>query len=135
MTRATISERRIARNARFTDKASVVLPAETTAALLLIPAVSIRRNFWRKKLIQKNFLEARTNKYYLVISVALQTMWLGVNQQKKQTWPSTPVNSVSIASRVVPLMGLTIVLSSPTSAFKMLLFPTFGLPTIEIEGT
>lgn len=49
MTRATTSERRIARNARFTDKASVVLPAEATAALFLIPAVSISLNFWRKK--------------------------------------------------------------------------------------
>ncbi|KAL3820775.1 hypothetical protein ACJIZ3_006680 [Penstemon smallii] len=41
MTSATTSERRTARNARFTDKASVVLPDEATAALLLIPAVSI----------------------------------------------------------------------------------------------
>ncbi|KAL3828185.1 hypothetical protein ACJIZ3_016987 [Penstemon smallii] len=39
MTSATTSERRTARNARFTDKASVVLPDEATAALLLIPAV------------------------------------------------------------------------------------------------
>lgn len=45
MTRATTSERRTARNARFTDKASVVLPDEATAALFLIPAVSISRNF------------------------------------------------------------------------------------------
>lgn len=52
-----------------------------------------------------------------------------------QTWPSGPVNSVSIASRVVPLIGLTIVLSSPTKAFKMLLLPTFGRPTIAIAGT
>lgn len=50
MTRATTSERRTARNARFTDKASVILPAEAMAALFLIPAVSIRRNFWRKKI-------------------------------------------------------------------------------------
>lgn len=55
--------------------------------------------------------------------------------RKRQTWPSSAVNSVSIASRVVPLMGLTIVLSSPTKAFKMLLLPTLGLPTIEIAGT
>ena len=45
ITRATTSERRIARNARLTDKASVVLPDEATAALLLIPAVSISRYF------------------------------------------------------------------------------------------
>lgn len=45
MTRATTSERRMARNARLTDNASVVLPDEATAALLLIPAVSISRNF------------------------------------------------------------------------------------------
>jgi len=51
MTRATTSERRIARNARFTDKASVVLPAEAMAALFLIPAVSISWNFYRKKII------------------------------------------------------------------------------------
>ena len=59
------------------------------------------------------------------------------HQQKKgqQTWPSGPVNSVSIASRVVPLTGLTIVLSSPTKAFSMLLLPTFGRPTRAIEGT
>jgi hypothetical protein len=50
MTRATTSERRIARNARFTDKASVVLPAEATVVLFLIPAVSIRWNFYRKKI-------------------------------------------------------------------------------------
>jgi len=57
------------------------------------------------------------------------------SHQKNHTCPSGPVNSVSIASRVVPLMGLTIVLSSPTNAFKMLLLPTFGLPTMEIAGT
>lgn len=51
------------------------------------------------------------------------------------TWPSDPVNSVSIASRVVPLTGLTIVLSSPTKAFKILLLPTFGRPTMAIAGT
>lgn len=45
MTRATTSERLIARNARFTDSASVVLPAEATVVLFLIPAVSIRWNF------------------------------------------------------------------------------------------
>lgn len=45
MTRATTSDRRMARNALFTDKASVVLPDEATDALLLIPAVSISRNF------------------------------------------------------------------------------------------
>lgn len=67
--------------------------------------------------------------------LAFKEKKLLVSHQKKQTWPSGPVNSVSIASRVVPLMGLTIVLSSPTSAFKMLLLPTFGLPTIEIAGT
>lgn len=50
------------------------------------------------------------------------------------TRPSDPVNSVSIASRVVPLIGLTIVLSSPTNAFKILLFPTFGRPTMAIDG-
>lgn len=69
MTRATTSERRMARNARFTDKASVVLPDEAMAALLLIPAVSISRNFWgpqtakkkRKKqlLISENHQSAR----------------------------------------------------------------------------
>lgn len=48
ITRATTSERRIARNARLTDKASVVLPDEATAALLLIPAVSISRYFWTR---------------------------------------------------------------------------------------
>lgn len=47
MMRATTSERRMARNARFTDKASVVLPDDATAAFLLIPAVSINRNFYR----------------------------------------------------------------------------------------
>ena len=47
-TSATTSERRIARNARLTDKASVVLPEEATAALFLIPAVSIRRNFCKR---------------------------------------------------------------------------------------
>lgn len=45
MTRATISERRMARNALFTDKASVALPDDAMDALLLIPAVSISRNF------------------------------------------------------------------------------------------
>lgn len=50
------------------------------------------------------------------------------------TFPSDPTYSVSIASRVVPLMGLTMVLSSPTKAFKMLLFPTFGRPTMATEG-
>lgn len=45
------------------------------------------------------------------------------------------MNSVSIASRVVPLTGLTIVLFSPTKAFKMLLLPTLGRPTIAIAGT
>lgn len=45
ITRATTSERRMARNARFTDKASVELPAEATAALRRIPAVSISLNF------------------------------------------------------------------------------------------
>lgn len=47
ITRATISERRMARNARFTDNASVVLPAAYTAVLFLIPAVSISRYFYR----------------------------------------------------------------------------------------
>uniref|UniRef100_A0A2P2LKN1 Uncharacterized protein MANES_06G165100 n=1 Tax=Rhizophora mucronata TaxID=61149 RepID=A0A2P2LKN1_RHIMU len=41
MTRATTSDRQMARNARFTEKASVALPEEATAAFLLIPAVSI----------------------------------------------------------------------------------------------
>jgi len=45
ITRATTSERRMARNARFTDKASVVLPAEATAALRRMPAVSISLYF------------------------------------------------------------------------------------------
>jgi len=45
MTRATTSERRIAQNAQFTDKALVVLPAEAIADLFLIPAVSISWNF------------------------------------------------------------------------------------------
>lgn len=44
-TRATTSERRTALNARFTDKASVVLPDDATAAFFLIPAVSVSRNF------------------------------------------------------------------------------------------
>ena len=48
MTRATTSERRMPRNARFTDKASVTLPDEATAALLLMPAVSISRNFCKQ---------------------------------------------------------------------------------------
>lgn len=47
ITRATTSERRTALNARFTDKASVVLPDDATAAFFLIPAVSVRRNFWK----------------------------------------------------------------------------------------
>ena len=45
MTRATTSERRIARNARLTDRDSVKLPDDATVALFLIPAVSIKRNF------------------------------------------------------------------------------------------
>lgn len=48
MTSATTSERRIARNARLTDRDSVMLPDDATAALLLIPAVSINRNFCKK---------------------------------------------------------------------------------------
>lgn len=48
MTRATTSERRIARNALLTDRDSVMLPDDATAALLLIPAVSINRNFCKK---------------------------------------------------------------------------------------
>lgn len=64
---------------------------------------------------------------------------VAVSDKKKlktnQTWPSVVVNSVSIASRVVPLIGLTIVLSSPTNAFRMLLLPTFGRPTMAIAGT
>lgn len=48
MTRATTSERRMARKARLTDKASVALPDEATEALLLIPAVSISRYFCQK---------------------------------------------------------------------------------------
>lgn len=50
ITRATTSERRIAPNARFTDKASVALPADATAALRLIPAVSISLYFCKNKL-------------------------------------------------------------------------------------
>lgn len=41
ITRATTSERRMARNALFTDSDSVVLPDEATEALFLMPAVSI----------------------------------------------------------------------------------------------
>lgn len=41
ITRATTSERRMARNALFTDNVSVMLPDEATEALFLIPAVSI----------------------------------------------------------------------------------------------
>lgn len=47
ITKATTSERRMARNARFTDRASVVLPDEATAAFFLIPAVSVRCHFCR----------------------------------------------------------------------------------------
>lgn len=47
ITRATISERRMARNAQFTDNASVVLPAEYTAVLFRIPAVSINRYLYQ----------------------------------------------------------------------------------------
>ena len=59
---------------------------------------------------------------------------VGDKLREIQTSPSGPVYSVSMASRVVPLTGLTIVLSSPTNAFKMLLLPTFGRPTIAIAG-
>lgn len=50
------------------------------------------------------------------------------------TFPSGPVISVSIASLVVPLTGLTIDLSLPANEFRMLLFPTLGFPIIAIEG-
>jgi len=62
MTRATTSERRIARNARFTDKASVVLPADAMAALFLIPAVSISWNFYRKENKKIIIVLAQNNK-------------------------------------------------------------------------
>lgn len=65
----------------------------------------------------------------------LQCLIYRFSTYRDHTWPSAPINSVSIASRVVPLIGLTIVLSSPTNAFKMLLLPTLGRPTIAIAGT
>lgn len=45
ITRATTSVRLMARSALFTDNASVVLPADATAALLRMPAVSISLYF------------------------------------------------------------------------------------------
>ena len=38
----------------------------------------------------------------------------------------------STISRVVPAISVTIAFSSSSSAFKRLLFPTFGLPTIAV---
>jgi len=73
MTRATTSERRIARNARFTDKASVVLPAEAMAALFLIPAVSISWNFYRKKIRKQLLCFLKIMKDYQII----MTIWYG----------------------------------------------------------
>ena len=47
---------------------------------------------------------------------------------------SSPFTSilVSVASRVVPGIGLTIARSCPTSLFSRLDFPAFGLPTMAI---
>lgn len=64
ITIATTSDRRMARNARFTDKASVVLPADATAALLLIPAVSISLYFCRNNFCQcLMFFDLITNEH------------------------------------------------------------------------
>lgn len=73
MTRATTSERRMARNALFTDKASVVLPEEAMDALLLIPAVSISRNFCKMsdagiKLLKATGIQSKQNSGYVLFS-------------------------------------------------------------------
>lgn len=76
MTRATTSERRMARNARFTDKASVKLPDEATTALLLIPAVSISRNFCKQVIIvQVSKRISKCNKFIFHFSLMIRSIY------------------------------------------------------------
>lgn len=112
ITRATTSERRTARNARLTDKASVVLPDEATAALLLIPAVSMRRNFCKRfNDLQHiyNFLKtiiSRTNLLNMVVYFSLIFYWvflkltdvnvISAPHQEKSTWSKLPTCQLSL---------------------------------------
>lgn len=88
MTRATTSERRIARNARLTERDSVMLPDDATAALLLIPAVSINRNFCKNdhnlalEPIKIRFMKERALKLKL-----LRTMKLRAGTKIKASQP------------------------------------------------
>ena len=73
-TSATTSERRMARNALLTDKASVVLRAEATTAFLRIPAVSMSLNFWNKKFNADQFM-SQLSKVNIVDYLQLHMQW------------------------------------------------------------
>mmetsp|Transcript_16392 Transcript_16392/g.49132 ORF Transcript_16392/g.49132 Transcript_16392/m.49132 type:complete len:285 (+) Transcript_16392:1604-2458(+) len=90
MTRATTSQRRMARKARSTDRPSAPSGDDLMATRLRMPAVSMSLNFR----------------------------------------PSGSLTSVSMASRVVPRMLLTMDLSLPVMALTRLLLPTLGRPTM-----
>ena len=72
-------------------------------------------------------LKARRTLYFSVVSYTLPRLRIPAVSITTYFCPSL-VNSVSIASRVVPAISLTITRSSPRSAFVNEDFPTFGRP-------